>query len=258
MQQTVNFDAEFVDQIVLGNGSIVDANANTNSDLFQVLKGGSSNVGIVTRYDLTTFKAEDLWGGVVVYPFSTLSQQLNALVDFTNNLINDPNGSAIVFLQTSFLSNETAIINAYDYTKPVARAPVYNEFLAISGNTSDSTRIANLSDIVAELTQPAGYRYGMPLYEHWSGLDCGLGVWLTISCRDTFLPITVANNVQMLNEIASIQQKLSTTIRAAQPSGNWTISTLYQPIPALFGEIGVERGGNVMGLDRFTDNLMCK
>ncbi len=130
----------------------------------------------MTRYDLTTFKAEDHWGGVVSYPFSTLPQQLKALVDFTNNLINDPKGSAIVFLQTSFLSNETAVINAYDYTKPVARAPAYDEFLAIPGNTSDSTRIANLSDIVAELTQPAGYRYAMFLYVHLARLDRGFWI----------------------------------------------------------------------------------
>ncbi len=110
------------------------------------------------------------------YPFSTLPQQLKALVDFTNNLINDPKGSAIVFLQTSFLSNETAVINAYDYTKPVARAPAYDEFLAIPGNTSDSTRIANLSDIVAELTQPAGYRYAMFLYVHLARLDRGFWI----------------------------------------------------------------------------------
>lgn len=40
--------------------------------------------------------------------------------------------------------------------------------------------------------------------------------------------------------------------------GNWTQNTLFQPIPALFGEHGAAAGGNVMGLDRFTDNLMCK
>ena len=49
-----------------------------------------------------------------------------------------------------------------------------------------------------------------------------------------------------------------TAIQAAKPTGNWTINTLFQPIPALFGQHGAEAGGNVIALDRFTDNLMCK
>lgn len=113
----------------------------------------------MVRYDVETFEAEDLWGGLVSYPYSTAARQIQALVDFTNNLVNDPYASAIVFFQDSFLSNETAIISVYDYTKPVVRPPIYDEFLAIPGNLSDTTRIANLSDIVNELAQPDGFRY---------------------------------------------------------------------------------------------------
>lgn len=144
---------------MLANGSLIDANAHTNSDLFQVLKGGSSNVGIVVRYDVYTFQAENLWGGIVTYPFSTATQQIEALVDFGDNLKNDPNSSAITFFTSTNLVNATSIINVYDYTKPVVRPAIFDKFLAIPGNLSDSTRIANLSNMVAELEQPDGFRY---------------------------------------------------------------------------------------------------
>lgn len=38
-------------EIVLANGSVVNANANENSDLWKAQKGGSGNLGFVTRID---------------------------------------------------------------------------------------------------------------------------------------------------------------------------------------------------------------
>lgn len=43
VDQVVNYE------VVLADGSIVEANATTNSDLFRALKGGSNNFGIVSR-----------------------------------------------------------------------------------------------------------------------------------------------------------------------------------------------------------------
>ncbi|KAK1656226.1 hypothetical protein BDP81DRAFT_487653 [Colletotrichum phormii] len=39
-------------EVVLADGSVVNANKETNPDLFKALKGGSSNFGIMTRFDL--------------------------------------------------------------------------------------------------------------------------------------------------------------------------------------------------------------
>jgi hypothetical protein len=52
---------------VLANGQIVDANANSYSDLFYALKGGSNNFGVVTRIDLKTFPQGKFWGGFIGY-----------------------------------------------------------------------------------------------------------------------------------------------------------------------------------------------
>ncbi|KAH8425263.1 FAD-binding oxidoreductase [Aspergillus melleus] len=41
-------------EILLADGRLVNANANENADLHRALKGGGSNFGIVTRFDLET------------------------------------------------------------------------------------------------------------------------------------------------------------------------------------------------------------
>lgn len=43
-------------EVVLASGDIVNANAHENPDLWFALKGGSNNFGVVTRFDLRTFK----------------------------------------------------------------------------------------------------------------------------------------------------------------------------------------------------------
>ena len=39
---------------------------------------------------------------------------------------------------------------------------------------------------------------------------------------------------------------------------DFKVLTLYQPIPTLFAEHGKAKGGNVLGLDRFNENLISK
>lgn len=137
-------------QIVLADGRIVDANKTSNADLFTALKGGSSNFGIVTRYDMETFEQEDLWGGIMTWPASTVDQHFKALVDFGLNPERDPNAALIVFQGYSTASPTNVVRAALDYTKPVTRPGAYKEFLAINGTLSDSTKIQPMSAIAAE------------------------------------------------------------------------------------------------------------
>lgn len=47
-------------EVVLANGSVVEANQGQNKELFKALKGGGANFGIVTRYDVEAMPAVDL------------------------------------------------------------------------------------------------------------------------------------------------------------------------------------------------------
>lgn len=50
-------------ELVLADGSLVEVNKTHHSDLFWALKGGSSNFGIVTRFDVETIKSPKVWAG---------------------------------------------------------------------------------------------------------------------------------------------------------------------------------------------------
>jgi hypothetical protein len=143
---------------VLASGEIVEADEDNNSDLWQSLKGGSNNFGIVTRLDLATMEGIDLWGGVVTYPNSTTQAQIDAMYKFTDEVTNDRFASAISIWQYSTTTDTNMIISAYDYTKAVARAPIFDDFLAIPDNTSDSLRFTNMTDLTIELEQAEGFR----------------------------------------------------------------------------------------------------
>ncbi|KAF2968911.1 hypothetical protein GQX73_g4658 [Xylaria multiplex] len=69
-------------QVVLANGTIINANSTSNSRLFRALKGGQNNFGIVTRFDLITYPQPKFWGGAILYPESADAAQLSAFTAF--------------------------------------------------------------------------------------------------------------------------------------------------------------------------------
>ncbi|KAK1224696.1 hypothetical protein PQX77_012369 [Marasmius sp. AFHP31] len=55
-------DSVFIYEVVLSDGRIVDANKDTNPDLFWALKLAGTNCGIVTRFDMRTYHSPAIWG----------------------------------------------------------------------------------------------------------------------------------------------------------------------------------------------------
>ncbi|KAI1328427.1 hypothetical protein F5Y16DRAFT_369022 [Xylariaceae sp. FL0255] len=67
-------------EVVLANGSVVDANLVSHPDLFWALKGGGPNFGIVTRFDIYTAPVHDIWVQINVYSTNQAPGVLAALV----------------------------------------------------------------------------------------------------------------------------------------------------------------------------------
>ena len=69
-------------EVVLANSSIIQVNNNSAPDLFWALKGGTSNFGIVTRYDLLTFPTSQMFGGTVSWAPNYTQRYLDAQTAF--------------------------------------------------------------------------------------------------------------------------------------------------------------------------------
>ncbi|KAL8917865.1 MAG: hypothetical protein Q9208_007687 [Pyrenodesmia sp. 3 TL-2023] len=78
-------------EVVLANSSIVYVNKQSYPDLYWALKGGSSNFGIVTRYDLKTFPLNDVYAGF----FNQNAARIPALLKATEEYITPVTGGSL-------------------------------------------------------------------------------------------------------------------------------------------------------------------
>lgn len=69
-------------EVVLANGTVVNANQNSNPSLFWALKGGSTNFGIVTRFDLKTFPFDTIYGGFTTYDPAYFDDYVKAIAKY--------------------------------------------------------------------------------------------------------------------------------------------------------------------------------
>lgn len=62
-------------EVVLANGSIVTASSSSHPELWRVLKGGSNNFGIVTRFTLRTIPSAPVWTSQIFGPLTFQHQK---------------------------------------------------------------------------------------------------------------------------------------------------------------------------------------
>ncbi|KAF1928846.1 FAD binding domain-containing protein [Didymella exigua CBS 183.55] len=218
-------------EVVLADSRVVTASKTQNPDLFTVLKGGNNNFGIVTQIKFRTFKYDGMWGGLVVYPETTIQDQFKALIKFSNNVDKNVKSSAIVMPVYQSSVGADLILNAYDHAEPVVRPAAFDEFLAIPGNVSDSTAVTNMSDLAAALEG-------------------------STTSSVYFGTLTFANDLRVMTEAHEIYKDVLANLKA-RATGDWQIYVLYQPLPPAYWKDSAARGGNVLGLERFNGQTLC-
>ena len=138
-------------EVVLADGSIVNANTLQRPDLFKALKGGSNNFGIVTRFDLKTYSQGQLWGGFIAYPSSTIPQQLSAFQSFIQSAKSDPYAEIICAIGYVGALKSVVVSVGLHYTKPVVNPPIFQPFTAIKPQLDNTMRIGDNIDFVNEV-----------------------------------------------------------------------------------------------------------
>ncbi|KAI5460205.1 hypothetical protein BGZ63DRAFT_415561 [Mariannaea sp. PMI_226] len=210
-------------EIVLANGTVVNANAKQNADLWKAQKGGSGNLGFVTRIDQFAIPSTNIWGGFVSYDLSLRAQVFDAYVKFAEAMGNDPASQEIAALYydstgyslRSILTNSDAIPNA----------AAFNQFLQIA-NTSSTIATAPMAEFVPQFTGPTP----LGLYANW------------------FTGMTT-NDARVMELFYQKIQEYATKMAAAAPGSDFNILIEFQPVPPSFVAQSVAKGGNMLGLE---------
>jgi FAD/FMN-containing dehydrogenase len=93
----LSFDTVKSFEVILGNGSIVNASMdNDRADLYKALRGGGSNFGIVTRYELYAYPIGNILIDARAYAPNQTVDFFNALAEYQRQGQLDPRSSVSV------------------------------------------------------------------------------------------------------------------------------------------------------------------
>ncbi|KAL8404438.1 hypothetical protein RB594_009331 [Gaeumannomyces avenae] len=222
-------------EVVLADGSVVDANRTSNQDLYRALKGGSSNFGIVTRFDLDTFEAPStLWGGTVGWTDAGSAAVIKATKNFADSAGDHQDSSSIVFWTFTQGSGATEpiVIAALHNTAGVPAAPQYREFLSIPNNITYAMRKDSLVHFTDELEVPRGS------YNSWQAL--------AFKNDEAVMTFAIDSYKQLMKEFEA----------EAGPSLGFTSQAMFQPLSAHQFAQAARSGGNVLGLADRSETLI--
>ncbi|KAJ0123761.1 hypothetical protein J7T55_012230 [Diaporthe amygdali] len=217
-------------EIVLADGSIVEASEVQNKDLFRGLRGGANNFGIVTRVDLRTFKQGPVWAATIYSPLSTVDDQIKIFANLLAAEDYDENASFFTGFGYSQTNKMTVVVNNLVYTKAVENPSYYQGFLDQPSIYSSSS----LTNMTALTQQQASF------------LPPGMSRYLFATT--TFIPTE-----EMLR--AAYEAYSSSLERVKDIKGlTWSLS--FEPLPPKIYQRGAAE--NTMGLaDRKGARVVC-
>ncbi|KAJ5436959.1 FAD-binding type 2 [Penicillium cf. griseofulvum] len=206
-------------EVVTASGLIVTASATHFPDLYWALRGGGSNFGLVTKYNLYTIPSEKMYGGARIFLQTEFPAVIKAFINVANNATVDPNAQQYVaFLSTQGMNLATAELT---YLKNDANPEIFKEFRNISA-IADSSSAKTLVEYVEYLEAENPFHH-----------------------REVYWPISAALDEKFANWIVELFFSLTpqmANIAGAQPV------LIYQAITEPMLKNMINYGGNPLGL----------
>uniref|UniRef100_A0A093UVM1 Bifunctional solanapyrone synthase n=1 Tax=Talaromyces marneffei PM1 TaxID=1077442 RepID=A0A093UVM1_TALMA len=212
-------------EVVIANGTVVNANSTSHPDLFWALKGGNNNFGVVTHFHLKTFPYNGtVYGGNIAHPESSFDQVAELFYDYyTYQAINDTLTHVMPSYEYISATDVASAVSLVVYNAPVDELPpILQPWLEVPYD----------SDTFSRRT------YGSLAKEEGSGVFDGSSV-------DQRL-FSVFADREFLKEAWDIQLKW---LRARKDVPG--LFGVQVPMPITPNQIaqGVAKGGNALGLE---------
>ncbi|KAF2762606.1 FAD binding domain-containing protein [Pseudovirgaria hyperparasitica] len=215
-------------EVVLASGDIINANATSNDDLWRALKGGSSNFGVVTRFDLEAFPARNL-----TYGQKTMSTEYEE--EFVQ--------AVFEFVERSEEHVNDALVPYYSYD--AASEEIVMRAITVNTKAEPNTRAFDKVDIIPAI-EP-GLRTEMSLAEAAGGTLEGV-------VRGISFTLTFKNDLSILRRATELHHEYVIQMSELIGASNFTTLNFFQPLPSYFGAIEHRKVGNMLGLDHVNQN----
>ncbi|KAK3325029.1 hypothetical protein B0H66DRAFT_491692, partial [Apodospora peruviana] len=216
-------------EVVLADGRIIVADKDTHGDLFRALKGaGPGNFGIVTKFTMSTIKCHRVWGGMTFFPKQVIPAAIDAIADFTDNVSKDPDSNLICIFTHMPDFKDVVIATLYAQVAGVENAPAYEKWLPLP-QMLNTVKMTTVSEMAFEYNIPAGF-------------------------HDTWFTLCFKNDTRIMAKASALHDRLVAELKEFIPEQDFITQCLFQPLPETFGENSVTAGGNVMGVERQTEN----
>lgn len=145
-------------EIVLGDGRVVTASSESEPNLYRALRGGGSNFGIVTAFELEVYPYNGMWGGRTLIDSIHARQAIAAYEGFVKKQEVDPKGHTI-FIAT-YDEGPLRLLQYMVYTEPQGDLPIFEELRKIPTIESSLglTDYTTLAQNIAGLQDGVGHR----------------------------------------------------------------------------------------------------
>ncbi|CAE6515128.1 unnamed protein product [Rhizoctonia solani] len=219
-------------EIVLANGKVTTVTAKSNGDLFKALKGGTSNFGIVTSFELRTFPVNYIYAGYLYYAPEQYDKLFPLMEEYARKGVESDPKSHIISVFVCQPSSDLNVAMFYTaYSEPVTTAPAAVKSFFDIPNIQSTVQVKAVKEATDELREVLDnqLRYNMQTYSIRA--DAGL--------------------FKKLFEVWH-----STTVGLNSTIPGWSSSIVYQPISNSMISASQKKGGNVLGLEPAEDPLM--
>ncbi|RYP51844.1 hypothetical protein DL768_002920 [Monosporascus sp. mg162] len=202
-------------EVMLANGSHVNASATENPDLYFGVKVANNNFGIITHINQRTFPMGKVWGGSIIYSANYSEDFMAAIAEYQEKGQLDTKSAILPYLA---FTNDT-ILSTFVYLDHLDRPTAFAPFYDIP-SVADTTQIHD------------------SFYEFASGGQFSLPRW---TYGTTTLYLDRETYVGLVNVISKFVPRV-------QGVQSGTLALMAQPISKSMAEASRERGGDPMNV----------